>query len=118
MSRVVVTGSAGHLGEALVRTLRERGADVVGLDVLPSPSTDVVASVTDSREYATCTVHTATIAAATAAAVAFPNARRASHDVAAIDPSAKTTATIRAVSSEGSSCHAWNGAWTYISSVG
>jgi nucleoside-diphosphate-sugar epimerase len=47
MSRILVTGSSGHLGEALVRTLRERGADVVGLDVLPSPSTDVVASVTD-----------------------------------------------------------------------
>src|SRR3954462_15600092 len=45
--RVLVTGSAGHLGEALVRTLRERGEDVVGLDVLPSPSTDVVASGTD-----------------------------------------------------------------------
>jgi nucleoside-diphosphate-sugar epimerase len=45
--RVLVTGSSGHLGEALVRTLRERGEDVVGLDVLASPSTDVVASVTD-----------------------------------------------------------------------
>src|SRR3954463_9069179 len=45
--RILVTGSSGHLGEALVRTLRERGEDVVGLDVLPSPSTDVVASVTD-----------------------------------------------------------------------
>ena len=29
-----MTGSAGHLGEALVRTLRERADDVVGLDVL------------------------------------------------------------------------------------
>ena len=45
--RILVTGSAGHLGEALVRTLTEQGHDVVGLDVLPSPSTDVVASVTD-----------------------------------------------------------------------
>src|SRR3954469_15697480 len=45
--RILVTGSSGHLGEALVRTLRERGEDVVGLDVLPSPSTGVVASVTD-----------------------------------------------------------------------
>ena len=45
--RLVVTGSAGHLGEALVRTLRERADDVVGLDLLPSPQTDVVASVTD-----------------------------------------------------------------------
>jgi UDP-glucose 4-epimerase len=45
--RILVTGSAGHLGEALVRTLRERGGDVVGLDVLESPHTDVVASVAD-----------------------------------------------------------------------
>ena len=45
--RILVTGSAGHLGEALVRTLRDEGHDVVGLDVLPSPHTDVVASVTD-----------------------------------------------------------------------
>ena len=45
--RVLVTGSAGHLGEALVRTLRDAGRDVVGLDRLASPHTDVVGSVTD-----------------------------------------------------------------------
>ena len=45
--RVIVTGSAGHLGEGLVRTLRERGDDALGVDVLPSPFTDVVASITD-----------------------------------------------------------------------
>jgi UDP-glucose 4-epimerase len=45
--RILVTGSAGHLGEALVRTLRESGHDAVGLDLLPSAHTDVVASVTD-----------------------------------------------------------------------
>ena len=33
--RILVTGSSGHLGEALVRMLRADGADVVGLDVLP-----------------------------------------------------------------------------------
>ena len=32
--RVLVTGSAGHLGEALVRVLRAGGRDVVGLDLL------------------------------------------------------------------------------------
>jgi len=42
-----VTGSAGHLGEALVRTLTDDRHDVVGLDVLPSAHTAVVASVTD-----------------------------------------------------------------------
>jgi UDP-glucose 4-epimerase len=45
--RILVTGSAGHLGEALVRTLRDDGHDVVGLDLLESASTEVVASVAD-----------------------------------------------------------------------
>ncbi len=46
--RVLVTGSAGHLGEALVRVLAgEHGWDVTGLDVLPSPYTAVVGSVAD-----------------------------------------------------------------------
>src|SRR3954471_24524294 len=45
--RILVTGSAGHLGEALVRTLRGSGHDAVGLDLLESAHTDVVASVTD-----------------------------------------------------------------------
>src|SRR5690625_5046710 len=46
-NRILVTGSAGHLGEALVRVLRARGADVVGLDVLDSPFTTVLGSVGD-----------------------------------------------------------------------
>ena len=37
--RVLVTGSAGHLGEALVRVLRAGGHEVVGLDILASPFT-------------------------------------------------------------------------------
>jgi UDP-glucose 4-epimerase len=45
--RILVTGSAGHLGEALVRTLGDDGHGVIGLDVLPSAHTSVVASVTD-----------------------------------------------------------------------
>ncbi|MCP2235607.1 Nucleoside-diphosphate-sugar epimerase [Prauserella halophila] len=47
MERYLVTGSAGHLGEAVVRTLRERGHDVVGLDILDSPFTTVTGSITD-----------------------------------------------------------------------
>ena len=31
---ILVTGSSGHLGEALVRCLRERGRSVAGLDVV------------------------------------------------------------------------------------
>lgn len=46
---MLVTGSAGHLGEALVRTLTARGREVVGLDILDSPYTTVVGSV-DDRE--------------------------------------------------------------------
>ena len=45
--RILVTGSAGHLGEALVRVLEDRGHDVVGLDLLPSPTTHAVGSVAD-----------------------------------------------------------------------
>ncbi|HEY1345954.1 MAG TPA: NAD-dependent epimerase/dehydratase family protein, partial [Streptosporangiaceae bacterium] len=45
--RVLVTGSSGHLGEALVRVLRGQGRDVVGLDLLPSPYTTVTGPVTD-----------------------------------------------------------------------
>ena len=45
--RILVTGSSGHLGEALVRVLGRDGIDVVGLDVLPSPWTAIVGSVAD-----------------------------------------------------------------------
>ena len=45
--RILVTGSAGHLGEALVRVLRADGRDVVGLDILASPYTDIVGSIAD-----------------------------------------------------------------------
>jgi UDP-glucose 4-epimerase len=45
--RILVTGSAGHLGEALVRVFGSEGFDVVGLDVLDSPHTTVVGSIAD-----------------------------------------------------------------------
>jgi UDP-glucose 4-epimerase len=45
--RVLVTGSSGHLGEALVRTLRAEGREVLGLDVLDSPFTSNIGSITD-----------------------------------------------------------------------
>ena len=44
---ILVTGSAGHLGEGLVRTLRARGASVRGIDRLASPFTDLVGTVAD-----------------------------------------------------------------------
>ena len=45
--KILVTGSAGHLGEALVRTLMPLGHDVVGLDIVASPFTTVVGSIVD-----------------------------------------------------------------------
>ncbi|HWF35237.1 MAG TPA: NAD(P)-dependent oxidoreductase [Solirubrobacteraceae bacterium] len=65
--RILVTGSSGHLGEALVRVLAERGDDVAGLDLLPSPFTAVVGSVADRECVRRCLdgieaiVHTATL---------------------------------------------------------
>ncbi len=44
---VLVTGSAGHLGEALMRVLREGGEEARGLDLKPSPFTDLVGSIAD-----------------------------------------------------------------------
>lgn len=45
--KALVTGSAGHLGEALVRTLRSARHDVVALDIVASPYTTIVGSITD-----------------------------------------------------------------------
>src|ERR1700759_2584023 len=45
--RILVTGSSGHLGEALMRVLGEQGHDVIGLDVLASLHTTVVGSIAD-----------------------------------------------------------------------
>jgi UDP-glucose 4-epimerase len=65
--RVLVTGSSGHLGEALVWVLRDRGHDVIGLDLNPSPSTTVAGSVADRDLVRECVagadavLHTATL---------------------------------------------------------
>ena len=45
--KVLVTGSAGHLGEGLARTLKEAGNEVVGLDIRKSPFTTHVGSISD-----------------------------------------------------------------------
>jgi UDP-glucose 4-epimerase len=65
--RILVTGSAGHLGDALMRELRQDGHQVLGLDILAGPSTDVVASISDPRAVAVAmagadaVIHTATL---------------------------------------------------------
>ncbi|SHJ64725.1 Nucleoside-diphosphate-sugar epimerase [Bradyrhizobium lablabi] len=44
---VLVTGSSGHLGEALVRTLQAQRREAIGIDILPGAFTHLVGSITD-----------------------------------------------------------------------
>ena len=44
---ILVTGSRGHLGEALMRRFRADGRAARGLDILPSPYTEQVGSICD-----------------------------------------------------------------------
>jgi nucleoside-diphosphate-sugar epimerase len=44
--KVLVTGSAGHLGEALVRTLKNQVHEVIGIDLIDSDFTDEVGTIT------------------------------------------------------------------------
>jgi UDP-glucose 4-epimerase len=44
---VLVTGSSGHLGEALVRTLQAQRREAIGLDIVPGAFTHHVSSITD-----------------------------------------------------------------------
>lgn len=62
-----MTGSAGHLGEAIMRTLRAQGAAAQGLDIKPSDYTTLVGDIAD-REFAKkamtgikAVIHTATL---------------------------------------------------------
>jgi nucleoside-diphosphate-sugar epimerase len=52
--KILVTGCAGHLGEALVRVLRAEEIDVVGLDIVDSPFTTIVGSITDGDVVRRC----------------------------------------------------------------
>src|SRR5213083_2556731 len=45
--KVLVTGSSGHLGEALVRSMTDLGHEVLGLDIIACPFTTCVGSITD-----------------------------------------------------------------------
>jgi len=64
---ILVTGSAGHLGEALVRTLQAAGRPARGVDLRPTPFTDIVGSVADPEVAAACmdgvdaVIHAATL---------------------------------------------------------
>ena len=65
--KILLTGSAGHLGEALALTLADADHEVVGLDILPSPFTTIVGSIADSAVVAPAmrgvdaVLHTATL---------------------------------------------------------
>ncbi len=74
-------------------------------------------SVTATWEYATWVEQTATAAAATSPA-RRPYATRPSHQDPATAPTPKATMTRRAARYDGSCCHAWNGASTYIRALG
>lgn len=64
---ILVTGSAGHLGEALMRTLTAAGRPALGLDVKPSAFTQQVGSIADRDFVRSClsgvraVLHTATL---------------------------------------------------------
>lgn len=65
--KILVTGSAGHLGEALVRTLQQLERNVVGLDIQASRFTAHTGSITDRSFVKECmsgvttVLHTATL---------------------------------------------------------
>jgi UDP-glucose 4-epimerase len=64
---ILVTGSAGHLGEALMRTLLAAGQQAIGADIKKSAFTHEVGSITDRTFVKTCissvqaVLHTATL---------------------------------------------------------
>jgi nucleoside-diphosphate-sugar epimerase len=84
MERILVTGSSGHLGEALIRVLRgqyrqggssegayrdDQGNAVTGLDIKPGPYTDITGDIADravvrqalTGSGATAVIHAATL---------------------------------------------------------
>jgi UDP-glucose 4-epimerase len=64
---ILVTGSAGHLGEAILRSLRTQGKQAQGVDIKASAFTDHVGSITNREFVRNClkgietVIHTATL---------------------------------------------------------
>ena len=65
--KILVTGSAGHLGEALIRSLQSQQDDLIGIDIKTSDYTVHVGSISDRRCVRRCmagvdaVLHTATL---------------------------------------------------------
>ncbi len=65
--KVLVTGSSGHLGEALVRTMRRSGHQTTGVDIISSSVTDIVDTISNRDVTERCmdgvdvVLHTATL---------------------------------------------------------
>ncbi|MBV7334444.1 NAD(P)-dependent oxidoreductase [Chloroflexi bacterium TSY] len=65
--KVLVTGSAGHLGEALIRTLQNQAYEVIGTDLSETGYTNIVGTITDREHVKRCmagvdvVLHTATL---------------------------------------------------------
>ncbi len=65
--KILVTGSSGHLGEARVRTLRDKNGEVIGVDIVPAEFTNQVGSIIDRHFVKRCmkamdiVIHTATL---------------------------------------------------------
>lgn len=65
--KILVTGSSGHLGEAIIRTLINLKIEYIGIDILPSEYTTNVGSITDrdfvekSMRGVNAVLHTATL---------------------------------------------------------
>src|SRR5688572_8541802 len=65
--KILITGSAGHLGEALMRTLKDTNHEVLGVDIVHSDFTSRVGSITDREHVRRCmagvdtVIHTATL---------------------------------------------------------
>ena len=53
-TKVLVTGSAGHLGEAMVRTLKNMGHDVIAIDIQASEFTTHTGSIADRAFVRSC----------------------------------------------------------------
>ncbi|HEU5137890.1 MAG TPA: NAD(P)-dependent oxidoreductase [Steroidobacteraceae bacterium] len=52
--KILITGSSGHLGEALMRTLANGPHEAVGVDILRSPFTNIVGSIADRAVVDAC----------------------------------------------------------------